>query len=301
MQNIDKDRIPSRIAARGGLGAVMGSKGLKAIVFDHAGGQKPPIVRPEAFKMAQKDYTKSVLEHQQSASYRDYGTAAMAHMSDGFGGLPTRNFSSGHFENVDDISGETHSVYIPAKSKFTITADTAVEIALPSAPSDLEVEPYLIEPSKVATGAWGAANFKRNFHQILTLASQPELPARRLIVGETFTPSGNWSTYPPHKHQVDDLPREAYHEEMYFFKVSPNDGFGICHYYNEEGEEENFTVRGNSIHMLPRGYHTVVSAPGYTTYYLWFLAGNQRVQATVDDPQLGWVSKTVAMLKELGH
>jgi 5-deoxy-glucuronate isomerase len=100
---------------------------------------------------------------------------------------------------------------------------------------------------------------------------------------------------------VDDLPREAYHEEMYFFKVSPTDGFGICHYYNEEGEEENFTIRDNSLHMMPRGYHTVVSAPGYTTYYLWFLAGNQRAQGAVDDPQLGWVTKTVAMLKELGH
>ena len=159
----------------------------------------------------------------------------------------------------------------------------------------------MIEPSQVANGVWGAANFKRYYHQILTLASQPDLPARRLIVGETFTPSGNWSTYPPHKHQVDDLPREAYHEEMYFFKVSPGDGFGICHYYNEEGEEENFTIRDNSLHMMPRGYHTVVSAPGYTTYYLWCLAGNQRVQGAVDDPQVGWVNKTIGMLKELGH
>jgi aldehyde:ferredoxin oxidoreductase len=107
VQNIDKDRVPSRIAARGGLGAVMGSKGLKAIVFDQTGGRRPPIVEPEAFKVAQKDYTKAVMEHPQSATYRDYGTAAMAHMSDGFGALPTRNFSNGHFENVDDISGET--------------------------------------------------------------------------------------------------------------------------------------------------------------------------------------------------
>ena len=106
IQNIDKDRVPSRIAARGGLGAVMGSKGLKAIVFEHAGGGKPPVADPEAFKVAQKDYTKAVLEHPQSATYRDYGTAAMAHMSDGFGGLPTRNFSDGHFEQVDAISGE---------------------------------------------------------------------------------------------------------------------------------------------------------------------------------------------------
>jgi aldehyde:ferredoxin oxidoreductase len=107
IQNLDKDRVPSRIAARGGLGAVMASKGLKAIVFDNAGGQKPPIAHPEAFKVAQKDYTKALMEHPQTKTYHDYGTAAMAHMCDGFGGLPTRNFSSGHFEYVDDISGET--------------------------------------------------------------------------------------------------------------------------------------------------------------------------------------------------
>jgi 5-deoxy-glucuronate isomerase len=221
------------------------------------------------------------------------------------GGKATFEIGKQCFEKVGGrpnvFSGKPHSVYIPAKSSFTITADSAVEIALPSAPSDLEVEPYMIAPTQVANGIWGAANFKRYYHQILTLASQPELPARRLIVGETFTPSGNWSTYPPHKHQVDDLPREAFHEEMYFFKVSPNDGFGICHYYNEEGEEENFTIRDNSIHMMPRGYHTVVSAPGYVTYYLWFLAGDQRVQGAVDDPHVGWVNKTVGMLKELGH
>jgi aldehyde:ferredoxin oxidoreductase len=117
IQNIDKDRVPSRIAARGGLGAVMGSKGLKAIVFDNAGGQKPPIASPEAFKVAQKDYTKAVLEHPQSATYRDYGTAAMAHMSDGFGALPTRNFSDGHFENVEDISGETLRDFILTRGK----------------------------------------------------------------------------------------------------------------------------------------------------------------------------------------
>lgn len=199
------------------------------------------------------------------------------------------------------FAGKPHSVYIPAGVDFSIQAEGVVEIALPSAPSEADIQPYVIAPSLVANGIWGAANFKRYFHQILTLAAQPELPARRLIAGETFTPSGNWSTYPPHKHQVDDLPREAYHEEMYYFRVNPMDGFGICHYYNEQGEEENFTVRDNTIHMMPRGYHTVVSAPGYTTYYLWFLAGEQRVQATVDDPQLGWVTRTVAMLKELGH
>ena len=221
------------------------------------------------------------------------------------GGKASFEINGNKFEKVGGrpnvFNGKPHSVYIPAGAKYLIHAESPVEIALPSAPSDLNAEPYLITPSQVVSGIWGAANFKRYFNQILTTAAQPDLPARRLIVGETFTPSGNWSTFPPHKHQVDDLPREAFHEEMYYFRVSPADGFGICHYYNEEGDEENFTVKDNSIHMMPRGYHTVVSAPGYTTYYLWFLAGNQRVQATTDDGALSWVGRTVAMLKELGH
>jgi 5-deoxy-glucuronate isomerase len=221
------------------------------------------------------------------------------------GGQATFDINGQRFEKIGGrpnvFAGKPHSVYVPAGATFQIQAEGAVEIALASAPSDLSVAPYVISPAQVANGVWGAANFKRYYHQILTLASQPDLPARRLIVGETFTPSGNWSTYPPHRHQVDNLPREAFHEEMYYFRVNPADGFGLCHYYNEEGEEENFTVRDNSLHMLPRGYHTVVSAPGYTTYYLWFLAGQQRVQAVVDDPAVGWVNKTVAMLKELGH
>jgi aldehyde:ferredoxin oxidoreductase len=106
IQNLDKDRVPSRIAARGGLGAVMGSKGLKAIVFDNVGGQKPSIADPEAFKVAQKDYTQAVLEHPQSITYRDYSTAAIAAMCQTFAALTTRNFSRGTFELIDQVDGD---------------------------------------------------------------------------------------------------------------------------------------------------------------------------------------------------
>jgi aldehyde:ferredoxin oxidoreductase len=106
IQNLDKDRIPSRIAARGGLGAVMGTKGLKAVVFDNAEGQKPALVDAEAFKAAQKDFTKSVMEHPQSLTYRDYGTQAMPQMTQHFAALPTHNFSRGTFPAVEKISGE---------------------------------------------------------------------------------------------------------------------------------------------------------------------------------------------------
>ncbi|MEP0804280.1 MAG: aldehyde ferredoxin oxidoreductase [Chloroflexota bacterium] len=107
IQNLDKDKIPSRIAARGGLGAVMGSKRIKAIVFDNAGGQKPPIVSPEAFKSAQKDYTKALMDHPQTKTYHDYGTAAMTQLTQRFAAIPVRNFSRGTFDDVEKIGGES--------------------------------------------------------------------------------------------------------------------------------------------------------------------------------------------------
>ncbi|MCK4472023.1 MAG: aldehyde ferredoxin oxidoreductase, partial [Anaerolineae bacterium] len=93
-------------AARGGLGAVMGSKHLKAIVIDIEGGEPPPIYDEQAFKDARKRFITALINHSQTTSYADYGTAAMANLCNGFGGLPTRNFSQGTFEHVEKIGGE---------------------------------------------------------------------------------------------------------------------------------------------------------------------------------------------------
>ncbi len=106
IQNLDKDRVPSRIAARGGLGAVMGSKGLKAIVIDAAEGEAPPLNDKAAFRAAQKEFNQGLMDHPQTQTYADYGTSAMTLMANGFGVLPTRNFSSGEFEGAELISGE---------------------------------------------------------------------------------------------------------------------------------------------------------------------------------------------------
>jgi 5-deoxy-glucuronate isomerase len=221
-----------------------------------------------------------------------------------FGGRGTFSVDGTTFERVgarpNVFAGKPYAVYIPCQASYSVEADTTLEVGLCSALSDLVVEPYLITPAEITTGVWGAANFSRGYHQILTEAGQPDLPAKRLIVGETYTPSGNWSTYPPHKHEQDNLPYEAYHEEMYFFRVNPADGFGMTRFYNGE-VDTGYIVRDNTILMVPEGYHTVVSAPGYTTYYLWFLAGNHRVQAVADDPAMAWVGRTVPMLKDLGH
>lgn len=107
IQNLDQDQVPSRIAARGGLGAVMGSKGIKALVINSDEGEPPAIADHDEFRKAQKTYNKALLDHPQTKVYADYGTAAMARMSHSFGALPTRNFSEGNFEGIDEISAET--------------------------------------------------------------------------------------------------------------------------------------------------------------------------------------------------
>ena len=226
-----------------------------------------------------------------------------------FGGKAHFKVGDSYFENVGGrpnvFSGKPYAVYFPARSEATITGAGNVQMGLVIAPSNLQTTPYVITPDKVTHGVWGAANFSRRFHQILHASAQPDCPSQRLIVGETFTPSGNWSTYPAHKHEVDDLPGEAFHEEMYFFKVTPDNGFGITRHYSapdaDEHFDENYTVRDNTILMIPHGYHTYVSAPGFTSYYLWFLAGEHRIQGVQEDPDTGWVSKSVPMLRELGH
>ena len=104
--NIDKDLVPSRINARGGVGAVMATKGLKAIVIDASEGKAPPIADLKTFREAQKEFNTALLDHPQITVYAEYGTAGMALISNGFGGLPTQNFSTGEFEGADEISGE---------------------------------------------------------------------------------------------------------------------------------------------------------------------------------------------------
>jgi len=208
------------------------------------------------------------------------------------------------FERVgarpDVFSGKPHSVYIPCQTGFTVTGNGKVEIALASAPSDLLSAPYVISPEKVTAGTHGAANFTYSSHLVLTQEGQPDLPARRLIVGESFLPSGNWGFFPPHRHEIDDLPRQAYLEELNYFKINPSDGFGLTRHYNNEIDSA-YVVRDNTILMMPDGYHTVVAAPGYTVYLLWVLAGNQRILAMAEDSVLAWVSRTIPMLRASGE
>ncbi len=206
-------------------------------------------------------------------------------------------------ERPNVFAGKPHSVYMPPNCPYKIAVPSdggRFEAALPMAQAEDGSAPFVITPDDVRTGKWGISNFSRNYRQILVKGQQSGRLVSRLIVGETLTPSGNWSTYPPHRHEFDNLPHEAFMEEMYYFRVSPNDGWGLAKYYTDDGSiDEAYTVKDDTILMMPKGYHTVVSAPGYTTYYLWFLAGNTRTQATVDDPHVGWVSRAIPMIQNI--
>jgi 5-deoxy-glucuronate isomerase len=201
-------------------------------------------------------------------------------------------FSIGGRTNV--FAGLPHSLYIPCGSHFTVEALSKFEAAMPSAPSDLDTSPYEIKPEQVNTGSWGALNFKRSFREILV---QPNgFAAARLIVGETITPSGNWSTYPAHKHETK-AGNEVFHEEMYYFRISAPEGWGFARHYSlENGYDNTHIVKDDSLLSIPHGYHTYAAAPGYNSYYLWFLAGDARAQGVQLDPAHAWIQKSVGTL-----
>jgi len=186
-------------------------------------------------------------------------------------------------------------VYIPCRSTFAIEAEAGgVEVAFCRCPSDTQYPVRLIRPEDVVAREVGGPGFKRYVHDIFGFQMQAE----RLIVGETFTLAGNWSSFPPHKHDVEALPNEVQQEELYLYKVRPIDGFGLQYMYTQPGSpygelDEALAVRDNDLTIIPYGYHPVAAPPGYDVYYLWFLSGPKRLMRPNDDPTYAWI-KTAA-------
>jgi 5-deoxy-glucuronate isomerase len=126
----------------------------------------------------------------------------------------------------------------------------------------------------------------------------PGFPSSRLVVVEVYTPSGNWSSYPPHKHDehiVDQAGNvlEADLEEIYFYKIDRPEGFAYQRIYTSDRKiDELIMARDSHLVLSPQGYHPVVAAPGYNCYYLNMLAGSAQSLAATDDPDHAWVKET---------
>jgi 5-deoxy-glucuronate isomerase len=186
------------------------------------------------------------------------------------------------------FAGMPHTLYLPlGTERVEIEALTTVcEVAVCGARANRKFPAAVIEPSAVEVEIRGGGNATRQINHIL----KPDFPADRLLVVEVYTPSGNWSSYPPHKHDVHNPPGEVDLDEIYFYKISQPEGFAIQRVYTRDGRRnETLTVRDNEVVLIPDGYHPVVAAHGYDCYYLNVLAGSARSMAASDDPDLAWV------------
>ncbi len=201
----------------------------------------------------------------------------------------------------DVFAGAAHALYLPRRTEFTVTAEVGGEFAVTWVPTDEDHAPWLITPEQVAVSIRGGDNVSRQINDLLP----PGSPVHRLVLVEVYTPSGNWSSYPGHKHDVHIVDAngqliEADLEEVYYFKMDKPQGFAYQRVYTDAASplhqagypiDALMVVEDGCAVIVPEGYHPVVSGPGYTTYYLNVLAGSAQSLANQDDPRHTWVKQ----------
>ena len=204
-----------------------------------------------------------------------------------------QSYELGHRPDV--FAGMPHAFYLPRRTHFEVEAlSDTFELASCWVPTDQDHPLQLIAPTDCAVELRGGGNASRQINSIVP----PGFDCHRLVCVEVYTPSGNWSSYPPHKHdqhRLDDQGNllEADLEEIYFYKLSDPRGFAYQRVYTADGRlDELCLARHHDIVLVPEGYHPVVSPPGYTTYYLNVLAGSAQSLAASDDPAYAWVKNS---------
>lgn len=189
-------------------------------------------------------------------------------------------------EREDVFSQKAFGVYVPPGISWMVKAEKPLELAVAKAFSTKRGESILILPGMIKKEIRGREGFRREVYNII----DERVDAEKLIIGETINFPGEWSSFPPHKHDMDNLPHEAKLEEVYLFKVKPEEGFGLCRLYTEGKDlDEAYVIKNNSILLIPKGYHPIAVIPGYTLYYLWVLAGEKRELVVNTDPQYRWI------------
>jgi 5-deoxy-glucuronate isomerase len=193
------------------------------------------------------------------------------------------------------FDGRPWAVYVPDGCHGHLAARPMaghqhVVVAIAEAPSSgregVARQPVPIRPEDVDVEIRGAGDATRRIHHIM----KPDFPADRLELVEVYTPAGNWSSWPPHKHDVDDMPNEAVLEEIYYYQQRRPEGWAVQRLYRRDGDRRDgvWAVRHGELVLVTDGYHPFVAAHGYDAYYLNALAGDRRTMACTDDPDLAW-------------
>ena len=215
------------------------------------------------------------------------------------GGVCSVRSSRGEWTDIgrrpDVFHGMPYALYLPRQTEFVLESQSdMVDVAYGWCATDEEHPPQLVTPDKVSVEIRGGGNATRQINNIIP----PGFDCHRLVAVEVYTPSGNWSSYPPHKHDEHRVGGggnllEADLEEIYFYKIDRPEGYAIQRVYTGDGQlDEMVMAQSDSVVIVPEGYHPVVSAHGYTTYYLNFLAGSAQSLANSDDPEFAWVKDT---------
>ena len=188
---------------------------------------------------------------------------------------------------ADVFEGPGHSLYVPAKSNWEIIAETDCEIAICTSPGTGALPARVIGPDEVGHETRGTGTNTRHVRNILP-DSSPH--AESLLVVEVITPGGNWSSYPPHKHDRDALPEESLLEETYYHRINPPQGYAVQRVYTDARDiDETILVEDRDVVLVPKGYHPVGAAHGYDLYYLNVMAGPKRTWRFWNDPDHAWL------------
>jgi 5-deoxy-glucuronate isomerase len=175
---------------------------------------------------------------------------------------------------ADPCTDKPYILFHPGAGEVVVTAseETLVAVCASTVTSDAPVQ-YL-QPGDIREGERGQDNWTR---WVRLAAWSDNTEGNRLMVGETITPSGNWSTIPPHRHERYEEGAEAPYEEAYFYRFSRPQGYGLVWQFDEStGMDQAFSVRNNDTIYIGSGYHPVVCGPGATLYHLTVMAGQYR-------------------------
>jgi len=202
------------------------------------------------------------------------------------GSWQTKNGRKNVFEGI------AHTLYLPAHTSFSLKAESGIlDIATGWCKATRDFPARFKTPEDAAIEIRGGDNATRQINSLI----EPGFGSSQLVAVEVYTPSGNWSSFPAHKHderKVDASGEliEASLEEFYFYKIDKEHGYAIQQVYtSDESLNEIMQVRNNDIVMVPKGYHPVVAAHGYNCYYLNFLAGSDQSLANTPDPDHEWI------------
>jgi len=219
------------------------------------------------------------------------------------GGNFSARTSAGNWETTngrkDVFGGLPHALYLPQHTTYEIAPlGSLLDIACGCCTAEQKFPAHFITPSDVVNMGIeyrGGDNASRQINRILPPGKQ----ANRLVCVEVYTPSGNWSSFPPHKHDARKANpetgalMEARLEEIYFYKIDKPQGFAIQKVYNDDRSlDEIAEAHHNDVVLVPEGYHPVVAGHGYNIYYLNFLAGSDQSLASTDDPDHKWIYGT---------